>query len=129
MDYNISYDPGNLYQDIQSIIYNLHISGQLHNEVASDMGEEVEQGVGCHGRRREGCGREEEDGVWSHGRKRGVWLGGGRREGVAGKRRGGGVEAGEVGNEQWVWQRRRHDKEKKGEGGRMERRRRNRLVY
>lgn len=36
---NISYDPENLFEDVQTTIYNLHTSGQIHNEIASDMGE------------------------------------------------------------------------------------------
>jgi len=39
MEHGISYDPGNLYQDIESAIYHIHTSGQLHAEILSDLGE------------------------------------------------------------------------------------------
>ena len=35
---SISYDPENLFEDVQTTIYNLHISGQIHQEIASDLG-------------------------------------------------------------------------------------------
>ena len=37
---NISYDPENLFEDVQSTVYNLHTSGQIHKEIASDLGEQ-----------------------------------------------------------------------------------------
>lgn len=36
LEKNISYDPENLFEDVQRTFYNLHISGQIHNEIASD---------------------------------------------------------------------------------------------
>ena len=39
LERNISYDPENLFEDVQRTFYNLHISGQIHNEIASDHGE------------------------------------------------------------------------------------------
>lgn len=42
---NISYDPENLFEDVQSTIYSLHTSGKVHQEIASDLGEGVVVGV------------------------------------------------------------------------------------
>ena len=39
MDHSISYDPRNLFEDVQSSVYELHVSEKIHNEIVSDMGE------------------------------------------------------------------------------------------
>ena len=41
MEHSINYDPGNLYKDIQDTICELHVSGKIHNEILSDVGELV----------------------------------------------------------------------------------------
>ncbi len=38
---NISYDPENLFEDVQNTIRGLHKSGQIHAELASDIGARV----------------------------------------------------------------------------------------
>ncbi len=39
LDHSISYHPENLFEDVQTTVYNLHTSGQIHKEIASNLGE------------------------------------------------------------------------------------------
>ena len=41
LDNSISYDPENLFEDVQTTVYNLHTSGHIHREIASDLGERL----------------------------------------------------------------------------------------
>lgn len=39
LQHSINYDPENLFEDVQSTIYDLHTSSCVHSEIASNLGE------------------------------------------------------------------------------------------